>query len=64
VKDTIDNSLKKHLEGSTHLARCDLSTVEDAKEKCQTYDALMQAGSQIILTADLDYLVLEAVVKR
>ncbi|KAI8575232.1 hypothetical protein K450DRAFT_262713 [Umbelopsis ramanniana AG] len=64
VKETIDKVLKKHLDESSLLAQCDLSTIEDAKEKCQTYDALVQAGNQIILTADLDYLVLEAVVKR
>ncbi|KAH8549335.1 hypothetical protein BGW37DRAFT_114669 [Umbelopsis sp. PMI_123] len=64
VKDNIGNSLKKYLDESSQLASCDLSTIENTKEKCDTYDALVQASNQSILTADLDYLVLEAVVRR
>lgn len=64
VKETINSSLSKYLDESSHLALCDLSQIEDLKEKCETYDALVQASEQAVLTADLDYLVMEAVVKR
>lgn len=64
VKETIDSSLNKRMVVSSQLAVCDLSKIENIKEKCDTYDAILQASDQAVLTADLDYLVMEAVVKR
>jgi len=64
VKETIDSSLNKRMVVSSQLAVCDLSKIENVKEKCDTYDAILQASDQAVLTADLDYLVMEAVVKR
>ncbi|KAJ2960792.1 hypothetical protein NQZ79_g3824 [Umbelopsis isabellina] len=64
IKETIRASLKAHESDSPFLATCDLSKIENVEEKCRTYDALLQQCERAVLTADLDYLVMEAVVKR
>ncbi|KAM3580940.1 hypothetical protein VKS41_006388 [Umbelopsis sp. WA50703] len=64
IKETINACLKSNADESSVLATCDLSKIEDVEEKCRTYDALLQQCQKAVMTADLDYLVMEAVVKR